>query len=204
MLSVFCTLSTAYIELYTVEIFNQIMTSKKWFGVWGIVRTWSLLARSVRLRDLPSTFHVVAISYIICIACIFRTLYTYIIINYNYICTCGRLILLHILLCVNLHKCMQSVFCTLSTAYIELYTVEMFNQIMRRVIWGLGIARTWSLGSHIYIYMHMWPVNIAPYSMCRSIMCKTGEVSCPLYTRVWVPLGWGGWVYTCILTTNNL
>ena len=29
-------------------------------------------------------------------------------------------------------------------------------------------------------------------------MCKTGEVSCPLYTRVWMPLGWGGWVYTCI------
>ena len=60
------------------------------------------------------------------------------------------------------------------------------------LIFGISYIRT----------MRVWPVNIAPFSTCRSIVCKTGEVSCPLYTRVWVPLGWGGWVYTCVLNVN--
>ena len=101
-----------------------------------------------------------------------------------------------IMLYIHLHKYMQSVFCTLSTAYIELYTVEMFNQIMHSIEWfgGWGIACTWRVS---YIRTMSW--LIAPYSMCRSIMCK--EVS-----SVWVPLVWGGWVYTyiCVLNTCNI
>ena len=123
-----------------------------------------------------------------------------------------------IMLYIHLYKYRQSVFCTLSTASIELHSGDVQpNHAQYRVIWGLGdcayLIFTWSVQSRDLLstfrvvgisYKHMWPVNIAPFSMCRPIVCKTGEVSCPLYTRVWVPLGWGGWVYTCVLNTCNI